>query len=76
MKKIALLLIACAGAAHADGGAPRKLTFEDAIAIATSKSPDVAIAGENAAIADDKIADTKSKRYPSLKADGGAERWN
>ncbi|HTJ41975.1 MAG TPA: TolC family protein, partial [Kofleriaceae bacterium] len=47
-----------------------------AIAIATSKSPDVAIAGENAAIADDKIADTKSKRYPSLKADGGAERWN
>ena len=30
MKKIALSLIACAGVAHADGGAPRKLTFEDA----------------------------------------------
>ncbi len=75
MKKIALLLIACAGVARADGGAPRKLTFEDAISIATGGNVKVGVAAEKRAVAEEKVAGTHAARYPAAKVDASVDRW-
>lgn len=70
MNRLALLftLGATLGVARADD-APRRLTFEGAIALALGQNPDLAIAKEAAEGADQHSAAIASRRYPALHAD-------
>jgi outer membrane protein len=73
---IAIAVVGAAGAAHADEHAPRRLTFEDAIRLATAQSPDVALAADTAAGAADKLDDARNRRLPTAKVDAAAQRWD
>src|SRR5262245_36820330 len=70
----AAALAAMGGLAHADG--PRTLTFEDAIAVATANSPDVAIAAEGAASAAARVEGAKARRLPGAHVDANVHRYS
>ncbi len=72
---MAAVLAALATAARADAPAPRKVTFEDAIQLATAQSPGVAIAAEGAATADSQVAGVKAKRLPSASIGSELHRY-
>jgi outer membrane protein len=71
----ALAIATGASAARADQ-APRKLTFEDAIHIATAENPDVALAADKAQGARDDVDAARGHMLPTLKIDASAQRWD
>src|SRR5579862_2761096 len=62
--------------ARADDAAPRKITFEDAIAIALKEAPAVAVASENAGVAEQKERQDHSHRLPTLSLHDDMHQWS
>jgi len=65
MKQLAILSCLLASAS-ARAEAPRQVSFKEAIDLSLGKHPDVLLAAESVAGADERVAATAARRYPGL----------